>query len=377
MTDVNTRRLLAFCPYLTLSKPHVFGRWTLSPLDHPSVAFDDEEFEAGARQFLSRFVDVDRTPIKNPSILWESGKRIDGASPTPGDLRSLDAALRFSSYDRNPRYREAKRGPGGHSVTTADHGEVFLWPIDIATKHVTIARGSDLLHLLDGGWTYDDDDLQIHPPLELVMPPGTVALDEELLGAVLAVALIAETPGHPQQARATQVLTASEWCNKAWLNSARFTFADRIVMLKVGFEALTDEEKSHRQAPVILHAFERLGARGDDPTDELLWRRADATRYPRTRPRSNPPVTEQWDPLGHWFMAFADCRNQILHQGIVSSRTYTMAGSAFEGHFFWVGEWILRKAIKVALEEFGFVGLWRSPSNRVWDRMKADAMKSV
>lgn len=371
-------RLLAFCPYLPLRKSVTFSRWTIAPLSESQFA--DEDFANAAKQFLSRFADGLGRHIRNPSLIFPAGQPITGASPDRSDLVALDTALRFAAYEPTKRF-DSDDHNRAHGVGTADHGELFLWPLDTKLKYVTISRGSLLLSESAGGWRYDDEDLQIPAPLELILPDGGLSLDAPVIEAIERVSRISEDATDPRHERAKQVKGAIDWCNKAHLNSNRFTMDDRIVMLKVAFEALTNEENSMKQASALesmLHT--NLANETIHAEDHLLWQPNDPTRFTRhwVDRKHGKQHADPVDPFTHWYMAFSDVRNGIIHTGRSPvTLVYSEPGSLFNGHHFWIGEWMLRTSIKVALIEFGASGLWRDPAQRLWQSLRANAKRLI
>lgn len=78
--------------------------------------------------------------------------------------------------------------------------------------------------------------------------------------------------------------------------------------------------------------------------------------------------TEYLTDLQLWFMAFAQARNDIIHQGASPSLDYAGPTTAYDGHFVFTAEFLLRGVIKVMLGPFGFPDVWRSAA---WRAVKA------
>lgn len=74
-------------------------------------------------------------------------------------------------------------------------------------------------------------------------------------------------------------------------------------------------------------------------------------------------------PLQHWFRSFSRLRNDIIHDGRLTSPVYGVEGSAYNGPYLFVGERVLREACRVALRAFGFEDLWKSRALRLTARM--------
>jgi hypothetical protein len=117
--------------------------------------------------------------------------------------------------------------------------------------------------------------------------------------------------------------------------------------------------------------------RNQGPTDmdELLWSPADGDCFERVYGPKRK--IERISPIEHWFMAFSDTRNEIVHRGAPASLYYAQAGSAFEGHLLWVGEWVLRCAIRLKFQGLGFPGVWRNRIGRRWGRAMREAERMI
>jgi hypothetical protein len=90
--------------------------------------------------------------------------------------------------------------------------------------------------------------------------------------------------------------------------------------------------------------------------DGLLWSRSEATF---TRSWANGTRTAQLSAFEHWFMAFADARNEILHHGSLAEHEYVRPGSPYVGRYVEVGDRVLREAIKVTIGLCGWPRVWR------------------
>ena len=77
---------------------------------------------------------------------------------------------------------------------------------------------------------------------------------------------------------------------------------------------------------------------------------------------------DQLTDLEHWFMEFAGARNSIIHNGITPTLTYNEPDSAYNGHFVFTAEFLLRAVIRVSLGTLGYPDLWRS---QIWRIVKA------
>ncbi len=76
--------------------------------------------------------------------------------------------------------------------------------------------------------------------------------------------------------------------------------------------------------------------------------------------------------LEHWYCSFADARNKIIHDGVIPPLEYRAKGSTYEGHYFHVGERLLRETIEILFDAAGYPDLWRSSMSRAITRVLRD-----
>jgi hypothetical protein len=125
--------------------------------------------------------------------------------------------------------------------------------------------------------------------------------------------------------------------------------ADRVVMLKTGFEALTGTSDSWDSSVRLRRLFEtQLAGRSPGECEDLLWSPSETERFFVHRKKRQTPATDLQD----WFMAFAYVRNSIIHRGEAEQGRYRKAKSSYNGHFVFVAERLLREAIRVSLIQF-------------------------
>lgn len=359
---------LMFCPYLDINRPLDFGGWRVGPLESFDGTWGEKRFESLAKAFLQKFTDAHGRPLPSPTLIGRGGT-LDGELPAPSEIDALQAALHFGFLDHNPAFPESVDAQGWQLITS-DNTELFVWPIDVEAGHVTVTTGG-LLRTLNGGLEVDDAELEIRSPLELHMR-GASSADVDLLTAVYAVCLEAlQKPGAPETLRRVQ--TAIHWFAKAWKNSTSIDMADRIVFLKTGFEALMGPGNSRETAAHLRQLFESLPDTDDSDSETLLWSPLEKPIRFHTYKKKTEYVTD----LEHWFLAFADARNAVIHEGLVPSLNYTEPGSRYEGPFFHSGEFVLRAAIKSSLAAGGHPDMWRASSFRAvkaaWDAAQSDS----
>ncbi len=346
---------LLFCPYLPLNKAIEFADWQIGPLEQFDNSWADPKFKGQVEAFLAKFVDSRGKRIEQPSILLRRAGQIDGQLPAPEEIEALEAALGFVFLDKNPRNTETTQHESW-SVVTADNPELYIWPIDVDTGNVTVTTGV-MVRTVSGGYTFRDPELVIRPPLELHMPVGACSADSECLEAVYKMVLqAAKSPGASVQADRLHV--AIRWFIKAWRNTASVHFSERLVFLKTAFEALTGTSKSYQSARIVRNLFEGLKNTSPSDSELLLWSPNETPIHTRTK--NGKQCSEQITDLEQWFGKFACARNTIIHQGIVPSLVYSGSNPAYDGHFVFTAEFLLRAAVKVSLVPFGYPNLWRS-----------------
>lgn len=354
---------LAFCPYLPVHKVIEFAGWELGPLEAFDGRWSDPRFEAQAKAFLEKFVDGAAEPVKTPSILCRQGHALDGALPDPNEIDALESAIAFGFLDQNPRHGP-KSEHRSWAVVTADNTGVYFWPIDVEAGYVTVRTGM-MVRTLGGGYQIADRELVIRPPLDLHLPLGTQTADPIVLEAIYNTVLSsAATPG--ANVYCDRIRVAIGWLVKAWRNTSTVHWSERIVFLKTAFEAITATDKSHISAQLLRDLFRAVPNTSPSDSDLLIWTPAEtANRTRNWTDRRGVAHVDQLTDLEHWFMAFAEARNSIIHNGIVPPLTYNEPNSEYNGHFVFTAEFLLRAVVKVSLGALGYPDLWRSETWRI------------
>jgi hypothetical protein len=135
------------------------------------------------------------------------------------------------------------------------------------------------------------------------------------------------------------------------------TTQQRLIALKTGFEALLGESNSSRVCARKLRSlFENSTASHCNllPWAGILWspkEKTDLVRY--FYDRKNRRKEDVRSELEDWFMTLVEARNSIIHKGVLSVRDYGPPPerplSRYVGKLFWIGERLLREAIKASL----------------------------
>lgn len=356
---------LAFCPYLSVNKVIPFADWEIGPLNaFEEARWADQKFRTQSAAFLGKFVTGDGEPVENPSMVCRRGAPIDGTPPTIQEIEALEAAITFSFLDENPRNTPETRGRSW-AVLTSDNTELFVWPVDVDEGYVVVTTGL-MVRMKGTGYRIADKELTIRPPLDLQAPLGMFTADAMCLEAVYKTVLQSGlAPGVGLAADRLKV--AIGWFAKAWRNTATLHFPERIVFLKTAFEALTGTDKSYKSARALRLLFEAIPDTNPGDNESLVWSPAEMPIHTRTHQKNGQQVTEQITDLEHWFMAFANARNQIIHEGTLPPLQYkgpSVANPSYDGHFVFTAEFLLRAVVKVSLRQFGYPDLWRSAAWR-------------
>lgn len=137
-------------------------------------------------------------------------------------------------------------------------------------------------------------------------------------------------------------------------NPAAVTLQQRLIAIKTGFEALLGSGQSREVAKRLraLFADATQPAQQHLPWIGLTWspRERELWRTLRIKGQMVPDLRSE---LEDWFMALADARNAIIHEGVLAATDYAAPPerplSRYGGPLFWKGERVLREAVKARL----------------------------
>lgn len=355
-----------FVPYLPISSVRTIGEWRVGPIEAFNGTWREPRFEELAKTFMSAFTDRRGQPIDSPSAIWHEVRGIDGVLPSHVERLAIQTALDLGFLDTCPK--EKVLG-AMHSVWTSDNTELYVWPIDLVEGRIALRYGG-VARTTDGGYTIGDD-LRIQGPLELHIPLMATEADDRLLTATYKIAVTSDRA--PRRGLARRIVTATSWLAKAWRNTPSITFPDRIVFLKTGFEALSDQSNVWPNALWLRHLYERvLGGQRPMLLDGLLWSPTEAERHVWPSDDGERHVTD----LQYWFKAFGSARNDIIHKGGTDSLSFSES-SAYDGPLFDIGERLLRESIRVAMSELGYSDMWRDPTSLARDALVQEISRIV
>ena len=354
---------LLFCPYLCMREPVTFAGWELGPLDSFQDRWADPRFKDQAIAFLRKFVGTNNEPIENPALLCREGRQLDGEAPSPEEVGALQLSLVFAFVDGNPRSR-----PGNHehgwAMMTADNADLHLWPIDLEQGRVIKSTGY-LVATHTVAFGASDRELALSPPVDLHVPSFVHSPDCLVLTGIYETVLGSlRSPGAKRAADALRV--AVDWFAKAWRNTATVEYAERLVYLKIAFEALTGTSNNWKNSRWLRDMFEELPDTTGEDSEILVWSPEEEPVHVRHwKDKCGHPQSTLTTDLEHWFMEFGRARNTIIHKGTTPKLTYAGPNSAYGGPFFATAEFLLRGVIKVQLSKLGYDDAWRSPLYRL------------
>ena len=353
-----SRPYLLFCPYLSLDEPVAFADWELGPIESFRNRWENHRFKDQATAFLNKFVEPSNEPINNPALLCRAGKQLDGEKPSDEEIRALQISLVFAFVDNNPRKRPEDNREGW-AMVTADNAELYLWPIDLEQGHITLSTGYLVMKTI-AGYRIDDPKLVLRPPLDLHMPIRPPSPDPLVLTGIYKTVLRSLcSPG--EDSIADQVRVSVEWFAKAWLNTRSILWPERLVYLKTAFEALTGTSTNWRSACKLRKIFEALPHTTERDSEILVWSPEEKPVHTRTwTDKDDQPRSKLITDLEHWFIAFGEARNAIIHKGRHPEPTYSGSNLAYNGDFIFTAEFLLRAVIKVRLSELGYDNAWRT-----------------
>lgn len=348
---------LLFCPYLPLRETEKFADWELGPLQSFEGRWADPRFKDQATAFLRQFVGTNNKPIENPALLCREGRQLDGEEPSPEELEALRLSLVFAFVDGNPRSRPENE-EDGWAMVTADNADLHVWPIDLEQGRV-IKRTGGLVATQTVAFETSNRKLVLSPPVDLHMPSFVRRPDPLVLTGIYEVVLgTLRSRGASPGPDALRV--AVDWFAKAWRNTATVEYPERLVYLKIAFEALTGTSRNWNSARWLRRTFEALPDTTAEDSEFLVW-----------SPEERPVHEVSWEDrcgrvqsrlitdLEHWFMEFGRARNTIIHEGTTPELTYSDSNSAYGGPFFATAEFLLRCVIKVQLSKLGYSDAWR------------------
>lgn len=334
---------VSFFPALPLGRNLDLGDWLVGN-PPKETRWRSERFRTLATDLLASF---EKLGFESAALVWQRDRGFDGVRPTDDQIKALGAAVSFAVLDANDALASDDVNKG-HFLATAENAAFYVQPIDEATEFITHVKGGGLRRILVAGMKIGQEPIPL--------PDATVPMARPIvLSGKLARAIFDLMGKHDDPARHVQI--ALEWHRAAMTNPEAVTLQQRLIALKTGFEALFGESTSWRCAQRLRQHFEIVTANHLDclPWSGLLWSPKERTDLARTyTERDGSTKSATRSELEDWFMTLAEARNSIIHDGVVSTNTFAAPPerplSRYAGPLFWVGERLLREAIK------GFLG---------------------
>lgn len=334
-------------PALPLKRNLDLGEWLIGT-PSPDLIWRSNQLRERFSELLQSF---ERHGFKNGSVLWHRDRGIDGQPPTIEAARAIWLATRFAALDANDQLGGEIEGVSGHLVVTADNATLILQPIDDENGTATHVRGY-LKRITTVAWKTGEAPIPL--PEDTVAMLGPVNVSSRLTRAVYNKLISAET------LETRRLRLAIEWHGMAMANTPSVTSQQRIIAIKTGFEALFGESNSRQCAKRLRECFDTVTRphRAMLPWRGLLWR-PNERRGLRRSYRNKEGVEKQdtRSEIEDWFMALAEARNNVIHHGCTSvcqyppppERPLSQYSRWRDGYLFWVGERVLREAIKAHL----------------------------
>lgn len=331
--------VFGYFPALRLTQEIQFGEWWVGPMP-PDATWRNTRFEQLARGLLAA---LEKEGFGAPAVLWHRKRGFDGDGPDLETAAAIQTAVRFAVLDANDQSEGSLNR--GRVLATAENGVFYLQPIDEENGWLTQHRGGALNEVMIGGWRIGDQS----PSL----PDAVVAIEPVRASSKLAGAVFSALRKPARRARRLRV--AIEWHAAAMANPRAVTWQQRIIALKTGFESLLGTSNSRDGAKRLRTLFEDATAasRSELPWAGLLWSPRERIDLARTYRKGGVEVSEVRSELEDWFMTLAAARNAIIHDGALPLPEYAAPLerplSRYKGHLFWIGERILREAVKAKM----------------------------
>lgn len=332
---------LNFFPAVQLARNLELGEWTVGTPDE-NVAWRAGPFRELATKLLEA---SEPKEFKKPALVWHRERGFDGTYPSDDVARAIQAALRFALLDYNDQV--SRDYNTAYYLATSENGVFYRQPIDETERSVAHETGGALKSTLIGGWKIGERAVSLPDATQVITRPVPVS---RCLAAAVYAALVGQGQAAPTMA------TAIEWHAVALANPKAVTLQQRIIALKTGFEALFGKSNSAACAAALRKLFEDTARPHNAlfPWAGCLWSPTERVDLPRQYTnKKGRPISVKRSELEDWFMAFADVRNAIIHDGRVSTDVYEAPPerplSRYAGQLFWKAERILREALKAAL----------------------------
>lgn len=331
----------SFFPALPLSKTLHLGEWCIGTPD-PKVPWRSPRFEQLARTHLNAFA---KEGFKNGALMWHRERGFDGSMPEPQVWAAIRATMCFVALDANDHLFHDPNAV--HYIVTSENAELYTQPIDEEKAYITHHEGGLLKHVLSAGWKIGEETAALPDAVVAVLQP---VIPSQRLATALFTALLDSS--NPTNRR---IGVALEWHRFALSNPTVVSWSQRLISLKTGFEAISGKSKSHECARSLRNLFEDTmrAHREHLPWAGILWSPRERTDLARTWMQNGRPHNVVRSELEDWFMALGEGRNEIIHEGTLTTHVYEAPPerplSRYAGPLFWTADRVLREAVKALL----------------------------
>lgn len=336
----STHPYVGFFPGLPLARNLNFGDWFVGT-PSSEVPWRSDRLKKLTLDLLG---DFDKSGFKQGALLWHREKGFDGVLPPADTCAAIWAAVAFAALDANDRLADVTKP---YNLVTSENVAFFFQPIDEDKANVVHASRGLLRSINIIGRKIGDGPL----PLPDATEPITNGLKAS---SALARAVFGAMTGM-QDDRARRLQGALEWHRVAMTNSAAVSLPLRLVAIKTGFEALLGLSDSWSCAQALNELFVKVDKHspGFLPWKNVLWSPHDRDVLPTNPGCPQKHKAVRRTEIQDWFMSLVDARNSIIHEGKLAAQVYEAPPerplSRYAGNFFWIGERILREAIKASL----------------------------
>lgn len=349
-----------YAPYLPLEKRVELGEWELIPRAdlRDSDALDAEAATlargfAGLHTLPHRFRDDRVGAFARPMT-----SRVGDEPTSLEQLPNLQRALVVAVLDdhESPLRPEEDQDPNlGHKMMTADNALVRCIGVARSGGWTANISGGRVRSYEMGLSVYPEKNVgrqpQIAPPGDLRIPSWWIPIDFEY-----ATAALESIQRGTDEAR--RLGRAIDWLGIAATNSMGVDV--RIPALKVGFEALLDDDDYLRLAAKLSALLDASGV----DKQRRTWPSRDGARV----------LSGSLSELGWWFINFTFLRNNLLHGRVPLDDDWVWANVA---HVV-LGDWWLRQAIKKRVEQDGHPDIdleptWRDAYRSLRSRLGEEA----
>ena len=331
----------SFFPALPLSKTLQLGEWCIGT-PGPKVPWRSPRFQELARLHLNAFT---KEGFKGGALMWHKDRGFDGSMPEPHVWAAIRATVCFVGLDANDHVRHDPNAV--HYIITSENAELYTQPIDEERAYVTRQGGGLLKRVLSAGWKIGEETAALPDAVVAVRQP--VIPSQRLATALFAALLDSSNPTN------RHIGIALEWHRFALSNPTVVSWSQRLISLKTGFEAISGKSKSYECARFLKNLFEDTTRpyREHLPWAGILWSPRERTDLTRTWMQNGRPQSVVRSELEDWFMALGEGRNEIIHEGTLTTHIYEAPPerplSRYAGPLFWTADRVLREAVKALL----------------------------